>query len=311
MNNIAETIRKFGATHPIYAKEESIFIGGYSNIEPEACFVPLPKAATTRSLVSPITVCSSAVGVNHRRQEIWSSPIRTSSQPSMSSSLEQLHTRQKMGNKLSAIPKKYLQRLLALSDSIADIKEEGSRMNNFQDYIKKFDITSRVTDEELRQAETLLQLYGPTLRRAASGIEEMDECCFEGRRQSISDFISLSIDYDGDTDRKRISERLASMGHSMQLLSILESALLLVKADPMHGKKYYDLLRTRYFDAYCTSNEDAFLTLGISSATYYRNIKPAIRLFAANLWCVIVPDMVLAAQGNAHLLPSESSVRVG
>lgn len=38
MNSIAETIRKFGANHPIYAKEESIFIGGYSNIEPEACF---------------------------------------------------------------------------------------------------------------------------------------------------------------------------------------------------------------------------------------------------------------------------------
>ena len=80
----------------------------------------------------------------------------------------------------------------------------------------------------------------------------------------------------------------------MQLLAILEDALLLVKEDSTRGKRYYEILRARFFDAYNKTNEDAFLSLGISSATYYRNIKPAIRLLAANLWCVVIPDLIIA-----------------
>jgi len=169
-------------------------------------------------------------------------------------------------------------------------------MGKFEQYINNFDISTRVTDEEIEKTLELLQLYTPALRRSARGVEAMEEFCFESRRQSVSDFINLAIDYEHDTDRKRIADRLAEMGHSMQLLSLLEEALMFVKDDPKHGKKYYELLRTRYFDAYCRSNEDAFLALGISPATYYRNIKPAIRLLAANLWCVIIPDLVISEQ---------------
>lgn len=182
-------------------------------------------------------------------------------------------------------------------------------MSKLQSYLKQFDIASRVTDDEVSEAEALLQVYAPMLRQSARGLDELDEFCYQGRRQSISDFISLAIDYDHDADRKRISERLADMGHSMQMLSLLESALLLVKSDPSHGGRYYDILRTRYFDAYCTSNEDAFLSLGISSSTYYRNIKPAIRLFAANLWCIVIPDLIIAEQNTLH--DSDCGSRLG
>ena len=85
------------------------------------------------------------------------------------------------------------------------------------------------------------------------------------------------------------------MGHSMQLLSLLEETLLFVKNDSAY-EDCYELLRTRYFDVYCKSNEDAFLTLGISSATYYRNIKKAVRVFAGNLWCVVIPDLMIREQ---------------
>ena len=169
-------------------------------------------------------------------------------------------------------------------------------MSKFQNYMKQFDIASNVTEDEVEKAEELLQLYSPLLRRAAQGIDDMEDFCVDSRRQSISDFITLAIDYDHDGDSKRIADRLAAMGHSMQLLSLMDAALVLVKADSIHGKRYYDILRMRYFDAYCISNEDAFLSLGISSSTYYRNIKPAIRLFAANLWCIVIPNLILAEQ---------------
>ena len=57
-----------------------------------------------------------------------------------------------------------------------------------------------------------------------------------------------------------------------------------------------------YFDVYCTSNEEAYLNLGISSSTYYRHIKPAIRAYAASLWCVVIPDLII----REHLQQSGS-----
>ena len=173
-------------------------------------------------------------------------------------------------------------------------------MNKFQNYLQQFDIAANVTDDELEKTIALLQLYGPTLRRAARGIDEYEDFCRESRRQSVADFINLAVDYDHDTDCKRIAERLAEMGHSMQLLAILEDALLLVKEDSTRGKRYYEILRARFFDAYNKTNEDAFLSLGISSATYYRNIKPAMRLLAANLWCVVIPDLIIAEKRRSR-----------
>ena len=168
-------------------------------------------------------------------------------------------------------------------------------MSKFQNYLEKLDITSTITKEDIEKTVALLNLYAPTLRRAGHNIYEMEEECFENRRQSVSDFINLAIDYDRDTDRKRIADRLSEMGHSMQLLEVMEEALLLVKADPHHGGIYFDIL----------------LSLGISSSTYYRHIKAAIKIYAANLWCVVIPDLIITEQRlTAEESKSESKVRV-
>lgn len=169
-------------------------------------------------------------------------------------------------------------------------------MTKFDEYLSSFDHASTLTEEEIKKTTSLLQLYAPTVRKTAARIGEMDEECFEGRRQSISDFINLAIDYDRDTDRRRIADRLAEMGHSMQLLSIMEDALVLLKDTPPNGITYYNILHARYFDCYCKSNEEAYLNLGMSSSTYYRHIKNAVRAFAANLWCVVIPDLIIAEQ---------------
>lgn len=183
-------------------------------------------------------------------------------------------------------------------------------MSKFQNYLKTFDITSTITDEDIEKTVALLQIYAPTVRRTAARLGEFEEECYESRRQSISDFINLAIDYERDTDRKRIADRLAGMGHSMELLSLMEDALVLVKGTPPNGGMYYNILQARYFDAYCTSNEDAYLNLGISSSTYYRHIKPAIRTFAANLWCVVIPDLIIAEQMQQGLDPAGSQMGV-
>ena len=175
-------------------------------------------------------------------------------------------------------------------------------MDKFANYLQRLDITQSVTDEEVQKTEKLLRVYSPMLRSTVRSLDEFEEACYEGRRQGISDFINLAVDYDRDTERKRIAERLAGMGHSMELLSVLETALVRVKDDPRHGSLYYKILSTRYFDSYCRSNEDAFLTLGLSSSSYYRHIKKAVRLFAAYLWCVVIPDLIIRAQGGQALI---------
>lgn len=169
-------------------------------------------------------------------------------------------------------------------------------MSKFQDYLQIFDLSAQVTDEDVAKTLTLLDLYAPLMRQAVRNLSDFEEECYERRTQSITDFINLAIDYDNDADRKRIAGRLASMGHSMQLLSLLEDALVLLKDTPPNGGTFYNIIKARYFDCYCKSNEEAYLNLGISSSTYYRHIKKAIRAFAANLWCVVIPDLIIAEQ---------------
>lgn len=171
-------------------------------------------------------------------------------------------------------------------------------MSKFQNYLKTFDITSTLTEEDIDKTLALLQIYGPAVRRTASRIGEMEEECYEGRRQSISDFINLAIDYDRDTDRKRIADRLAEMGHSMQLLSVMEDALVLVKDTPPNGGTYFNILQARYFDVYCTSNEEAYLNLGISSSTYTDRTAHFLSARQNRRRAVLCPDALRYRQGT-------------
>ena len=169
-------------------------------------------------------------------------------------------------------------------------------MSKLQNYIDSLNVMNSLTDEDLHNTLALLNLYAPLVRQSARLMDEFSEECFESRRQSVTDFINLAIDCDRDTDRKHISERLASTGHAMYLLEILEDALMLVRDDPRCGGIYYKILSARYFDCYCKTNEDAFLRAGISSATYYRHIKGAQKYYAAMLWCIVIPDMIIASE---------------
>lgn len=174
-------------------------------------------------------------------------------------------------------------------------------MSKFQNYLKTFDITSTLNEEDIDKTLALLQIYGPAVRRTASRIGEMEEECYEGRRQSISDFINLAIDYDRDTDRKRIADRLAEMGHSMQLLSVMEDALVLVKDTPPNGGTYFNILQARYFDVYCTSNEEACVFAGGGSLLLRGMIERGNKV----AFPIFVEDIHANARGYELLYQSE------
>ncbi len=166
-------------------------------------------------------------------------------------------------------------------------------MDSFSSLISQVDVAGKATDEEVEKTKKLLSIYGGMLRRAGRGITEMEEECQQRHRKSIVDYIDMAIDFDHAADRKRIAGRLANMGHSMQILGLMDEALILVRSEPGFGEVYFEILSARYYDAYCKSNEDAILATGISSATYYRHIKNAIRCLADNLWHVVIPDLII------------------
>ena len=166
-------------------------------------------------------------------------------------------------------------------------------MDSFSSLISQVDVAGKATEEEVEKTKKLLSIYGGMLRRAGRGITEMEEECQQRHRKSIVDYIDMAIDFDHAADRKRIAGRLANMGHSMQILGLMDEALILVRSEPGFGEVYFEILSARYYDAYCKSNEDAILATGISSATYYRHIKNAIRCLADNLWHVVIPDLII------------------
>ena len=88
-------------------------------------------------------------------------------------------------------------------------------MDKFQDFINALDITAAVSDEEIERTKIMLPLYSPTLRHSANSLSEMEDECFETRRQAITDFVNLAIDYDHDKDRKRIADSMAKEIHRL------------------------------------------------------------------------------------------------
>lgn len=166
-------------------------------------------------------------------------------------------------------------------------------MSKIQTLIDEFDIVKRITIEEVEVTEELLKLYASSLRRSAHSIEEMEEICLVAQRQSIEDFVNLVVDYDANKEREQISDRLSEIGHSMHLLSIMEQALHMLKDDPSSRKPYYEIIQMRYFNVYCRTHEDAYTALQMPATTYYRNLKKAVRLYAAILWLVVIPDLII------------------
>ena len=166
-------------------------------------------------------------------------------------------------------------------------------MSSIETYVQNLLVTNQVTDTELAKAVQLLKLYAPVFRQSVERIGEVSQECYASRHQSVVDFLHLAIDYDHDKDCQHITERLELTGQAMPFFEIMEITLLRVRDDPLHGDLYYRILRFRYFDCFCKTNEDAYLSAHIAAATYYRHIKDAQKLFASILWHIVIPDFTI------------------
>lgn len=166
-------------------------------------------------------------------------------------------------------------------------------MPSFDSFVQGLLVTNQVTEQELTTAIHLLKLYAPLLRQSVTRIEESSAECYVSRQQSVADFINLAIDYDHDKACQRLVERLQFTGRTLSFFEIMDTALLRVRNESSHGDLYYRILRYRYFDKFCHSNEDACLSASIAPSTFYRHIKDAQKLFASILWHIVIPDYTI------------------
>jgi hypothetical protein len=167
-------------------------------------------------------------------------------------------------------------------------------MSKLADYISSMNIVNRIGRDDIEKTQALLEIYVSVMRQSARRIDEMDRESFEANRQSILDFVNLAVDFDHEIDKKRIAERLCDMGHNMALLEIMDEALVLMKSYKKVGDLYFRILEARYFDAYCDNIERVCFHSHVARSTYYRNLPKAVELYAATLWCIVIPDYALA-----------------
>jgi len=169
-------------------------------------------------------------------------------------------------------------------------------MSKLSDYITSLNITNKIDQNDIDKTEALLNVYANVMQQSARRIDELDCETFAASRQSILDFINLAVDFDHDADRKRVAERLCETGHNMVLLGIMEDALVMMKSYKKVGDLYFRILQARYFDAYCDTVEQVCLRSRVAKTTYYRHIHKAIELYSATLWCIVIPDYIIAEQ---------------
>lgn len=167
-------------------------------------------------------------------------------------------------------------------------------MSKLADYISNMNIVNRIDHDDIEKTQALLEIYVSVMQQSARRIDELDQESFAANRQSILDFINLAVDFDQESDKKRVAERLCDMGHNMALLEIMEEALVLMKSYKKVGDLYYRILEARYFDAYCDNIEMVCFHSHVARSTYYRNLPKAVELYTAMLWCIVVPDYALA-----------------
>lgn len=169
-------------------------------------------------------------------------------------------------------------------------------MSYIEDLLSAIQSVPVLSKQEEQDTCTLLGLYSPLVRHCTEDLEELQAECRASRRQSISDFINLAVDRDHDALRWHVVSRMIQDGRDVDLLELLEQALAHMERDPQVKEVCCRIIRERYFNPDCTSNEQAYLTLGISSSTFYRNIHPAQRTFGFMLWRVVIPRMARDAR---------------
>ena len=148
---------------------------------------------------------------------------------------------------------------------------------------------------EYHKTRLLLSIYRTVVWRTKSALWEIKEtaCEYGGQRISeLLDFLCLEIDdYDFNKDKKDVEERLMCTCESIQMIEIIDKALIHLKSYPNYGEIYHDIIYYSYINKDKTSDEQIRRKINVSQSTYYRYKKQAIENMGVALWGYIIPPL--------------------
>jgi len=164
-------------------------------------------------------------------------------------------------------------------------------MSNFADISKKIDIVASVDKETYHDTELLLKLHRKVLFRVNRRLEQVQDECKLNDRKELADYIGSIIEFDSKKKKQHIYDHLISMGTSLCLLELMETALAIMKDYPDDGELYYRILRYAYFDTVRSTHEEIAEYCNLARTTYYRKRAAAVQTYAAMLWGYVIPEL--------------------
>ncbi len=144
-------------------------------------------------------------------------------------------------------------------------------------------------DETLKRTKLILGLY-PTIcwvtAERANDLQERLLC--QSKELDVS--LEFFIEYIGrDKENEQIS-KIRSLFHTRWLIDIVNTALMKIKAYPIYGETYHNIISSVYTGTEKSTEQDMLSALNIDRSIYYARKKEALLLVGYCIWGDLIPS---------------------
>jgi hypothetical protein len=157
-----------------------------------------------------------------------------------------------------------------------------------------YSISKKGNDTVYHNTKLLLDLYSKVLWRVEQSLDDLDEECYESDKKHLCDLINSLIEVDTQIDKTRFERRMQSIEESKSLIELIDKAVMMLKAYPENGERYYEILSKSYHinSEHKYSEDELLEELCISRTTLYREKRKAVATLGVILWGFVLPDFL-------------------
>lgn len=137
--------------------------------------------------------------------------------------------------------------------------------------------------DRIKAIKSLLKLYRKVLHSVNNHLAYLDGETYASSRKHLSDIVNGLIIFENQAAEDKFYDSVCSYHEELELLKLLEKAVVMVKDYPENGRTYYEILDRLYFDYFSYNNEEVMEVLEISRSTYFRYLKKAYECFYTHL----------------------------
>lgn len=153
---------------------------------------------------------------------------------------------------------------------------------------------SPVSIEEERvyhKAKLLLKIYRDVVWSIENRVAEIEDEYYELGYNRLKEALDFLDDYDTNSNKKLLEERLCCIFKSKCIIEIVDKSLIKIKDYPDYGDMYFDILHKQYIGKYKYSEKQIIQALNCERTTFYKRKKEAINLLGISLWGYIIPSI--------------------